>query len=421
MNGNVLVMTRKSSHIFTFLVAAALLFPAFFQLSRGIYRDLDPIYDSRGILGSLPLPISIVACLVAILAHLRGIGRAKHALIFTVSFAGIMALSFAFTGGGRPKLMYSAQTMLPVIGLIVGMLLGAERTTIAKAFGWVLLVLMPVQLLAGWYQGGLMLTNFLYIFSVYQHIQFVPIVLAVAFGFVMVHQWESHKVLMGVLTAITGIYVLASGAFLAIGFYAGFVLLFFGSQVLKRPGGRIKGLAGLAAGIAVAAILAATYYSNVKGDTDRFGNASAYLQKFHDLAQGKLPQNMAQRVNDWTMYGNWIAESPGTLLFGHPAPPPREVTTSAHNWYLDFVYNFGLGGLAPVLALIGLTIAMVWRQRETLYTEVWWLAGFLFFLVVIDNSFKVTLRQPYPGIFSYFLWGLVLASIHQPASRKTGD
>lgn len=414
-------MTTQRSRIFTFLVAAALLFPAFFQLSHGIYRDLNPIYDSGGILGSLPLPISIVACLVAILAHLRGIGRARQALVFAASLTAIMAVSCAVTGAGRSKLMYAAQTMLPVMGLVLGMLLGAGRATIARAFSWVLLVLLPLQLLAGWYQGGLMLTNYLYVFSVYQHIQFVPIVLAVAFGFVVAHEWENRKGLMCFLTAITGVYVLASGAFLAIGFYAGFVLFFFGSRVWKRPGGRIKGLACLAAGIAAAVFLAAIYYSNVKGDTDRFGNASAYLQKFHDLAEGKLPQNVARRLDDWKMYSGWIVESPGTLLFGHPAPPAREVTTSAHNWYLDFAYNFGIAGLAPLLAMIGFTVYSLWQQRKTLSTEIWWLAGFLFFLVVIDNSFKVTLRQPYPGIFIYFLWGLLLASLRNASSREAGD
>lgn len=33
------------------------------------------------------------------------------------------------------------------------------------------------------------------------------------------------------------------------------------------------------------------------------------------------------------------------------------------------------------------------------------------FLVLVDSNFEVTLRQPYPGIFAFFLWGLLLARL----------
>lgn len=414
-------MARKITQALAFAIAATLLFPVFVQLSAGIYRDLDPIYDSRGILWSLPLPMSILACLVGILAHWRDLGRAKYALVFTACLVGVMAVSFAFAGGGHGKLMYAAQTLLPVLGLVLGMLLGGERAAIAKAFLWVLLVLLPLQLLAGWLQGGLMLTNYMYVFSIYQHIQFVPVVLAVAFGFVMVHLWKNRKRLMLVLSAVAGVYVLASGAFLAIGFYAGFMLLFCGWVVLNRSNGRAVGFLFIAVGVAVAMLLGNLYYGNVKAHTDRFGNASAYVQKFRDAAQGKLPSNMAQRVSDWKQFSGWIAERP---VFGHDAPPVRSVTTSAHNWYLDFVYNFGVIGLLPVLGLIGFTTWRLLEHRRAHPVEVWWLVGLVAFMVLVDSSFKVTLRQPYPGIFTYFLWGLLLwhlspaLNAEGPASRE---
>lgn len=408
-------MIRKIHPLLTWLVAAAILFPLFVQLSGGIYRDLDPIYDSRGMLWSLPLPISIAACMLGIAAHARSFGTARPAAIFIAFFMAMMAVSFAFAGeaqdGRAAKLLYAAQTLLPTMGLVLGLLLGAERQTIARAFLWVLVLLLPLQLLAGWFQGGLMLTNYLYVFSIYQHIQFVPIVLAAAFAFVTVHLWDSQKALMRILTAVAGTYVLASGAFLAIGLYAGFVLVFFGTAILRRSNSHVGGLLSIAAGIAAAVLAGSLYYGHVKGNTDRFGNANAYVQKFRDVAEGKLPGNMAQRINDWKMYGGWIAESPRTLLVGHTKPPSRDVITSAHNWYLDLAYNFGLLGLLPVAALVGITAWKIWQQRKSLPAAIWWLAGLTAFMVLVDSNFKVTLRQPYPGIFSYFLWGLLLAHL----------
>jgi 4-amino-4-deoxy-L-arabinose transferase-like glycosyltransferase len=194
-----------------------------------------------------------------------------------------------------------------------------------------------------------------------------------------------------------------------VGLYAGFVVLFFGG-VVSRSQSKIKGLLALIAAIAAAILLGSAYYGSVRNDTDRFGNGTAYVQKFRDLAEGRLPDNVTQRLDDWKLYGRWIAENPKTLLFGHATPPPRQVITSAHNWYIDYVYNFGLLGLLPVLALIGFTAWRLWRQP--LPADVRWLAGFVAFLVLVDSSFKVTLRQPYSGIFGYFLWGLLLHALN---------
>jgi len=40
------------------------------------------------------------------------------------------------------------------------------------------------------------------------------------------------------------------------------------------------------------------------------------------------------------------------------------------------------------------------------------------FLVVIDNDLKVTFRQPYPGLFGFFLWGLLLSRLAAPARAR---
>jgi hypothetical protein len=39
------------------------------------------------------------------------------------------------------------------------------------------------------------------------------------------------------------------------------------------------------------------------------------------------------------------------------------------------------------------------------------------FALFVDSMFKVPLRQPYPGIFFFFLWGLLLAQL-QPAPQR---
>jgi len=136
--------------------------------------------------------------------------------------------------------------------------------------------------------------------------------------------------------------------------------------------------------------------------------------------QTRIPLNVRPRLADWALYGRGTVESPQTLLFGHAKPVDRAVATSAHNYYLDFLYNFGLVALLPLLWLIAYTAVLLWRARGSLRGELplLGLAMVVAFLVLIDNNFKVTFRQPYPGIFGFFLWGLLVSRL--TASRSPG-
>jgi hypothetical protein len=64
------------------------------------------------------------------------------------------------------------------------------------------------------------------------------------------------------------------------------------------------------------------------------------------------------------------------------------------------------------------TVTLCWGRRTSLPAETWWLAAIVFYLVVIDSNFKVTLRQPYPGIFAYFMWGLLLSRLRTSTTES---
>jgi len=131
------------------------------------------------------------------------------------------------------------------------------------------------------------------------------------------------------------------------------------------------------------------------------------------VAQARIPLNVRPRLVDWALYSRGIVESPWTLFLGHPRPFDRTVSTSAHNYYLDLLYNFGLIAVLPLFWLIAYTGVLLWRARRRLQRDLplLGLAVAVFFLVAIDNNFKVTLRQPYPGIFAFFLWGVLMSRL----------
>lgn len=397
------------------LVAIALLFPLFFQLSGGIYNNPEAVIDSLGVLSKLPLPISIIACLLGVLALARNYRQALPAVWVIGSFSVLMLVSLLFAGADQPmaqrKMLIALQFLLPTIGLLLGQLVRDDEDIIPKAFMWVLLTVVPFQILAGWWQKTLTLTHHLYVFSIYQHFQFVPVIFVLAFCLVMVHLWDKHKSTLSILAVVMGVYAVASASFLAIGLYCVFIAAFALRRMWQLKTGRFASLALFGAGILVAGLVVTTYYGIAQKNTSIIGDGGQYLGKFQTLVNGKMPVNVVHRLGDWKLYHDWITESDRTMLLGHVEPPPREVKTSAHNWYLDFVYNFGLLSLVPLLVLIGYTAWLVIRHRKTLSGQTLWLAALVAFMVLVDSNFKVTLRQPYPGIFAFFIWGLLLTRL----------
>lgn len=135
-----------------------------------------------------------------------------------------------------------------------------------------------------------------------------------------------------------------------------------------------------------------------------------------------LPRNFVERIGDWVLFGQGIFTNTETFLIGHPKPMDRTIRTSAHNYYIDLAYNFGTLALLPLIALIAYTLHLLWmRRRDVLRDDrLFWIAGVVLFLILVDSNFKVTLRQPYSGIFAFFAWGVLLARLrHAETSVAT--
>ena len=133
-----------------------------------------------------------------------------------------------------------------------------------------------------------------------------------------------------------------------------------------------------------------------------------------------LPLNLVDRISDWILFGRPVFSSAETFLFGHTQPMPRSVRTSAHNYYIDLAYNFGVLALFPIAGLLSYTVRQAWRRRREVLLDhqLLWLVAIVMFLLLVDSSLKVTLRQPYSGIFAFFVWGVLLARLRRPAEGK---
>jgi hypothetical protein len=394
------------------IIGSGLLFPLFFQLSGRIYNSVKPVWDSGGVLSQVPLPVSLLACCCGLFLLAAKYRRAAIALKVAAAMALFMVLSLMLAGPEIElrKVILLMQVLLPLAGLVLGQLVDDEDQIIPRAFLMVLLLIVPAQLLRGWLQGNFALTHYMYVFSIYQHFQYVPLILVCGFAYSMSILWDIYKKTFYFLIPLMYIYALESLSMLTIFALVAFVVAFAFVRLKGFKKIQVIILIGVAV-IGMQAYFAIMEYAIMNDKTGSYLGAGQYAGKFQFLEQGEKPRNVTDRLGDWKLYSGGIIESTKTVFLGHPAPFPREVKTSAHNWYLDMTYNFGVISLLPVIFLSGYTLYLLWQRRKKLPTAIFWLAAIVFYLVIVDSNFKVTLRQPYSGIFAYFVWGMLLSRL----------
>ena len=224
----------------------------------------------------------------------------------------------------------------------------------------------------------------------------------------MVSLWQEYKRLFCVLTALMLVDVSISLSYLTILAYFAFLLIFrVGRLWPYRPNMKVV----LVSLLAFSFVTWGGYAYLGKVTLHRPAIATVqnvFHGKFDELLNGQVPSYVQSRVDMWKLFAHEILTNSKTLFVWHAQPMPREMKANPHNGYLDVAFTFGLIGLLPIVALTIYTGYLCWVQRKTLSEPAWWLLAIVFYIVVVDNNFKSTLRQPYPGIFAYFLWGILL-------------
>ena len=414
------MLIKPTSKLLLFFTGIALLFPLFLQYSSIIYTG--DLYDSGGNIQILPIPISFFYCFFIFCLVFRHLRKAYISLAFIVASTFLMALPLLFESlmlqPNVQKGILLAQILMPMIAVILGQILSDDETAISKGFLIVLLLIVPFQLVAGWAHGTLSLTHNLYLFSIYQQFQYVPHIFICAYIFAITSLWGKYRSLLCFLSFIMAIYTVASSSYLAIAIFFPFITFFIFSalKINKNiPSDLAKILIILSSTILALCVIRA--YFAIAQITDLTFINGMFFGKFQSLYQNlydyKLPDNFQERLKIWHFYGNRIIQSYGTVFFGHTISIDRNIVKSAHNYYIDIVYNFGIISLLPMLVLVGYTFNLVRKCKSNLSLGTKWHAFVVFYLVLIDANFKATLYQPYSGIFTYFLWGLLLSRLHR--------
>nr|WP_314566412.1 hypothetical protein [uncultured Pseudomonas sp.] len=402
-------------------IAVMIFMPIFFQLQGTIFNDPTTNFSSGGVLSLLPIPFSVLACYSGMVL----LGRYSQARLSLLSlffvFVGMLLTSLLLgldaNGAGKQKLILLIQYLLPMFALVLGQQYGTQDgalTLVAKSALFVLLIILPIQLFATVSIGEVLLSPYVYFFSIYQNLQYASQLFVAAFVLVLFTlSAGGYDRRLQLLAFLTGAYVVLSWSLLAIFIFSLGVLLFVLQQ--RAQGRRIASFFFLL-GAAISGVLAAIIYVYClkhSGVWTLFPDGANYSMRALEGHVGYMER--------WLFYVDGITASWADMLLGHVASPARELFPSALNYYLDFAYNFGLIGLLPLIWLAFYTFMQVGRQ----WRKFWEVSAYMglmvivVFMLLIDSSLKVGLRQPYSGVIMFFLWGMLLATLKSNARSSS--
>jgi hypothetical protein len=434
------------------IISIGLVTPIFFQLNGAIFADKMTNYDGNGDLFSTPLPFSIIACLVGILLF-TNIRQAKVPILFVLLSFTLMLVSFIVSAlwADQPlaisKFILLAQFTAPMLGLILGFSWQDSKATQQEAPIFeattliVLALIMSTQILFTFIQEVHPLTPWMYFFSVYQHLQYVPVILVGLFWWVCIelfdHRW-AHRL------SLSLVFIVSCYAMIAMSIQAVLLCAIGAIGLIWLRGANRQTLLGLC--LMVAGLFFAfqldggvfkfissiqrkepskieTMYWSDKLGTSKHAQSNKGNEPTLEAKKSTLP-GLHQRFALGHLYISQLIDNPRWLVFGQPSRIERHVAPSAHNYFLDFLTNFGLFGIAPAIALILLTIYKVVKPKNSRPPFTYGslaLVGVLFFWVIFHNFLTVALRQPFPGILIFFVWGLLLSRLDDSDSTASSE
>ncbi len=414
-----------------FGLAAFIALPVFFQLGGNIFASQAFIFDTGRALNQLPIPVSVIALVTGtmVLGQFRGINRSLTVFFLMAVFMVLASLTVQDAKTQAARLILMAQYLLPVLALVLGDMYGAisKQYEFEKTCFVVICVLVPVQLFCSWAQGLFILTPYLYVFSIYQHVTYVPVVFVTIYGSALICLWDNSgtwRRLLAFMMPVVCLYAAASFTFealliLMIMVAAAALPAYARKAPLRRMMVRVIAIAFLT-GLSYAVLIG---NPGVMGNTATLNGAVRTSHEKYDLTRVSSPVTLGDRLDQWGFYGKEVFSSAREFFFGHHEYPDRSVHPSAYNYYLDLLFHFGLLSLAPLLALLIYSALLVYRARTGLTVHASLMASVLAVFVIfgIDNSLKVGLRQPYPGIFGFFILGLLQARLTRVLRPASGN
>lgn len=392
-----------------------LLIPIFFLLNGKIYFEPSLKLNSENYLHNVPIPASyfISALLICYFLFKKNykIFNSKIFIILFICTISLIVLMIFTKSIDYYRVINLVQFLLPWMGLVIAMNL-KNCLNIYIIIYYFLIVILCLQLSITFFLEKKIIISDIIFFTVYQNIQYVSTVFTLLTILVSINLFKDKKleiIFLNLLSLIysTLTYSLSSLSIFAI-FFSGFLLKFF----FEKNQNRLKIFKMfILAFIFIMLFLGFLNYLKKDNDKQKFvtnNNVNYYENalKFKDIFSFKIPANLILRIEIYKNYFQKISNDKRILFLGDKNREFDKKFKSSHNLILDIIYKFGLILMIPYLYLFFLALHKLskFKNKTNDFTS------FLVLLIVIlvENFFKLSLKQPYPGIISFYLIGYYL-------------
>jgi hypothetical protein len=395
-----------------FIFVLLLIVPIFFNLQDGLYIGQN--FKKEKIL-ELPLPISFfVFTLIFIITFFINkkknifFFKEKIVQVYLVSFFLIVFINIFYFNLDYERTLYLLQFFLPLLGLFVGYFFFNNFFFLITYR--ILFIFFSIHLLGSLLQGKNFLNPYLYFFQIYQNFQYVnPTLIFLACTSLMMIREQIYKINFYLFICLIFIYSFYAYSFSSIIiFFVSFIFLFKSNFNQKK-------LKYLFLSLFFLSLFFIFIQRNNTMDKKSFidkNNINYFnnYQKFTKILNFELPESVSLRARIWNVYVNDIWEN-NSLFFGSRLLDLDKKYSGAHNLFIDSIYKFGILLAIPFFYLFIFIIFSIIKESDSKKKKI--LIIFFLFLL-IENFFKTSLKQPYSGIISYYIFAILLFPKKKP-------
>ena len=379
-----------------------LILPIFFQIGHGIFNGTilqKNIYN-------IPLPVSIFSVVIILFYYLITnfkkflyFLKNKLLIIYFISFIILLFVNFFLHSNNQEKIIYLFQFFLPVLSLPIGFFY-FEKNFFFIIYK-IIFYFFILHLLFSLLNGKAFLINDMFFFSIYQNLQYVnsTLIFLALFSLLVIYK-DLKKIQIIFFITLTFLYSFYAYSLSSLTlFFLGFFLM-IEKNLIQNP---IKYIFII---LFLVISLITINFVNKSLSQEKFStNSNYYLnsKKIDDILNLKVPQNIILRLEIYQKY--LVNFDQKKLFFGSKEYSLDKSYSSAHNIIIDAIYKFGILLAIPFLYLF-FFIFYKFFSEQNIYKKK--LLLFLIFFLILENMFKVSLKQPYPGLISYYIIGLIL-------------
>ena len=202
-------------------VIGVLLTFSVFQLDGGLFSDPAFVFETEGVLLRVPLPVSLLAVFfgIALLGNYKTVSRSLTVLFFS---ALLLRHDVACRcGKGMPSTKAPNWRCWRSTSCRCSDWFSVRCTELAgtgpvfeRAACWVLVIILPAQLVSTWLQGYVLLSPKVVLFSIYQHLQYFPMIVSALSILAVLSLWGARTGLRPWrgLMLISSLYVVAANS-----------------------------------------------------------------------------------------------------------------------------------------------------------------------------------------------------------------